>query len=94
VLANLIQLIAGRPSPAAVHHAFVEEVNVHQREPRSASVERLICWCWVLIAVKHVVVIWAVWRYHVPIHQLWINFPTWLLGALATAVYYARTRRA
>ena len=35
--------------------------------------------------VKHVAIIWAVWHYRVPLHQLWINFPTWLLGVLATA---------
>jgi len=94
VFANLTQLISGRLSPAADACAFVEEVHVRQREPRNPRVERLIAWCWVLIAVKHVVVIWAVWRYHVPFHQLWVNFPTWMLGVLATAVYYGRTRRA
>jgi hypothetical protein len=61
---------------------------------RSPAVMRLIALCWVLIAVKHVGIIWLVWRYHIPIHQLWINFPTWMLGVLATAVYYGRTRRA
>jgi hypothetical protein len=47
----------------------------------------------VLIAVKHLAIIWLVSRYHIPFHQLWINFPTWLLGVLATGVYYGRTRR-
>jgi len=47
----------------------------------------------VLITVKHVAIIWACRHYPVPFHQLWVNFPTWLLGALATAVYYGRLRR-
>lgn len=38
--------------------------------------------------MKHVAIIWVCERYPVPYHQLWINFPTWLLGLLATAVYY------
>ena len=94
VFANLAQLITGRPAPGGEAAAFVEDVRVRHREPRNPRVERLICWCWMLIAVKHVAVIWAVWHYHVPFHQLWINFPTWLLGVLATAIYYGRTRRA
>ena len=67
---------------------------MQRREPRNPRVERLIAWCWVLIAVKHVAVIWVVWYYSVPFHQLWVNFPTWLLGVLATGAYYGRTRRA
>lgn len=94
MFANLTQLILGRPLPAAAHRAFVEDLHVARRETRNPRVERLICWCWALIAVKHVAVIWAVWHYHVPFHQLWVNFPTWLLGVLATALYYGRTRRA
>ena len=93
MFANFAQLISGRPLPDAGPRAFVEEVRVHRREPRNPRIERLIGWCWVLIAVKHVAVIWAVWHYAVPFHQLWVNFPTWLLGVLATAIYYGRTRR-
>jgi len=94
VFANLTQLIAGRPpAPEVARHAFVEDVTVSQPPARDPRVERLICWAWVLIAVKHVAVIWAVLHYHVPFHQLWINFPTWLLGVLATGLYYARVAR-
>jgi hypothetical protein len=93
VFANFAQLITGRPAPGGESLAFVEDVQVRQREPRNLRVERLICVCWMLIAGKHVAVIWAVWHYHVPFHQLWINFPTWLLGVLATAIYYGRTQR-
>jgi hypothetical protein len=88
---NLIQLITGRPAaPEIERDAFVEEVQVHHAEPRNRRVERLILVCWVLIAVKHVLIIWVCRHYPVPFHQLWVNFPTWLLGALATGIYYGR----
>lgn len=93
MFANLLRLIAGRPTPEAARHAFIEEVQVRQREPRNAQVERLILVCWILIAVKHVLIIWACHRYPVPFHPLWVNAPTWLLGALATGIYYGRVRR-
>ena len=91
---NFIQLITGRPGREG-SSAFVQEVHVTEHEPvaRDPRVERLILICWVLIAVKHVAVIWAVRHYSLPFHQLWINFPTWLLGALATGVYYGRYLR-
>jgi len=93
MFANLVQLITGRPpSPDVARHAFVETVRIDDREPRSARVERLICGCWWLIALKHVLIIWACRNYPVPFHQLWVNAPTWLLGVLGTAIYYARTR--
>lgn len=88
MFANLLRLITGRPSPELERHAFVEEVRVHTPERPNPRVERLIFVCWILIAIKHVLVIWAVRRYPVPFHQLWVNFPTWLLGALATGIYY------
>lgn len=94
MFANLVQLIAGRPPPVeAVQQAFVEDVHVDHRSSRDPKVERLILGCWLLIAVKHVLIIWACQRYPVPFHQLWVNFPTWLLGALATGVYYGRAPR-
>ena len=94
MFANLVQLISGRsPAPEAVREAFIQEVVVHRTPRRSRRVELLILLGWVLIAVKHVAIIWACRQYPVPFHQLWVNFPTWLLGALATAVYYGRLRR-
>jgi hypothetical protein len=94
VFANFVQLITGRtPAPVVGQAAFVEEVRTPDLVVRDPRVVRLIAIAWVLIAVKHVAIIWAVWHYHIPFHQLWINFPTWLLGVLATAVYYGRTRR-
>jgi hypothetical protein len=94
MFANLFQLITGRPAaPGIEREAFVEEVRIRHAEPRNRRVEWLILACWVLIAVKHVVIIWACRHYPVPFHQLWVNFPTWLLGALATGIYYGRVRR-
>jgi len=93
MFANLVQLITGRPPPELDRHAFVEEVRVHGDEPRNAKVERLILICWILIAIKHVVIIWACHHYPVPFHQLWVNFPTWLLGVLATGIYFGRVAR-
>ena len=94
MFANLVQLVTGRaPEPAAVQQAFVAEVHVHHRMARDPKLERLILVCWMLIAAKHVFIIWACRHYPVPFHQLWVNFPTWLLGALATGLYYGRVRR-
>lgn len=96
MFANLLQLITGRPPPPELERsAFIESVRVHNpgQPRRDVKTERFILLCWYLIAVKHVLVIWACNHYPVPFHQLWINFPTWLLGALATAVYYLHARK-
>lgn len=93
MFANLLDLIVRRPSPEAARSAFVAEVVVQEREPRNPRVERVILVCWVLIAVKHVGIIWVCRHYPVPFHQLWINFPTWLLGVLATGLYLGRVKR-
>ena len=91
MFANLIHLIAGSSRTDGVEHtAFVEEVRVDDRIPRNPRVEWVILVCWILIAVKHVAIIWACHHYPVPFHQLWVNFPTWLLGLLATGIYYRR----
>ena len=89
MFADLFQLKTRR-APEGVDRAFVTEVNVRRPVPRNPRVEKLILVCWGLIAVKHVAVIWAVHHYPVPFHQLWINFPTFLLGLVATWAYYAR----
>jgi hypothetical protein len=73
--------------------AFVDDVVVRRTRPPDPRMERLLLACWVLIALKHVAVIWAVHRYSVPFHQLWVNAPTWLLAFVATAVYYCHHRR-
>lgn len=89
MFADLIQWFHRRP-PAAYDEAFVTEVDVRRPEPRDPKVERLMLVCWALIALKHVLVIWAVHHWRVPFHQLWVNAPTWLLGVVATLVYYQR----
>ena len=89
---HLLHLIVGRPAPGQ-ESPFVESVHVQDSEPRNPRVERLLLICWVLIAVKHVAIVWVCRHYPVPFHQLWINFPTWLLGALATGIYFARVQR-
>ena len=89
MFANLLSLLTPR-DPAAFDRAFVEAVHVRRPVPRSLRVEKIILLCWALIAVKHVAVIWAVHHYAVPFHQLWVNFPTFLLGLVATWAYYAR----
>ena len=81
-----------RPVPE-YEHAFVDEVSVREVKAPDPKVERLILTCWILIAIKHVAVIWAVYHYHIPFHQLWVNAPTWLLAAVATGIYYYYNRR-
>ena len=87
MFADLFQLKTRR-SPDGIDHAFIEEVHVTRPAPRNPRVERIIFICWILIAIKHVAVIWAVHRYHVPFSQLWVNVPTFILGLLATVIYY------
>lgn len=90
MFANLFQFVTGRAPTDRYDLAFVKEVNVRRSIPRDSRLERLILLCWILIAIKHVAVIWAVHHYHVPFHQLWVNAPTWLLGVAATLVYHLR----
>lgn len=90
---HLLHVLSGRsPAPEAIQYAFVEDVHVDLRPRREPRVERLIFTCWLLIAVKHALVVWACQHYPVPFHPLWINLPTWLLGTLATGLYCGRVR--
>ncbi len=66
------------------------ESTAHSQPVRNPKVELFIMICWVLIAIKHVAVIYACSHWEVPFHQLWINAPTFALGLLATVVYYGR----
>ena len=94
MFATLIKLITGEPPPEEEHNLFVQEVRVRHREPRSCRMEWFIFVAWILIGLKHAAVLWACARYPVPFDPIWINLPTWLLGVLATGIYYARTRSA
>jgi len=89
MFANLLELFSAR-DPDAFDRAFITSVEVSRPVPPNARAEKVILLCWGLIAVKHVAVIWAVHHYAVPFHQLWINFPTFLLGLVATWAYYYR----
>ncbi|MBI2511752.1 MAG: hypothetical protein HYV96_07235 [Opitutae bacterium] len=94
MLTGLTQWIARRPATGGAYAgAFVRDVTIEDaRAPRDPRLTRFILICWVLIAVKHIAVIWAVHRYQMPFHPLIVNFPTWLIGAVATALYLRRTR--
>ncbi len=89
MFANLLRLVSREPA-AGYERGFVTEVRVKRPRKRDPKVERFILICWILIAVKHVAIIYVVHHWRVPFHQLWVNFPTWALGVLATAVYWWR----
>lgn len=93
MLTGLAQWIARRPATSGAYAgAFVHEVAVEEpRAPRDPRFVRFNFVCWALIAVKHVAVIWAVHHYQMPFDQLIVNFPTWLIGTVATALYLRRT---
>lgn len=89
MFANLLQLFSRAPAP--VYEAgFVREVTVVRKAARDPRMMRFLLVCWLLIAVKHVGIIYACWRWPVPFHQLWINAPTFALGLLATVAYWRR----
>jgi hypothetical protein len=89
MFANLLQLIS-RKSPPAFEDAFVEEVTITKKTPRNRRVEQLLIACWVLIAMKSILAVWAVHRWHVPFNPLWVIAPTVMFAALCTAVYLWR----
>lgn len=89
MFANLLQFFTRRPVDE-IDRSFITEVHARRPVPRNPRAEKVILLCWGLIAVKHVAVIWAFRHYQLPFHQLWVNFPTFLLGAVATWAYYAR----
>ncbi len=91
VLANLINLIARR-RPGDYDTDFVRAVSVRQVPPRNRRVERLIWICWGLIAIKTIVVVWAVRHYRIPFNAMWVVVPTIVFAALCTGVYYLRRR--
>jgi hypothetical protein len=89
MFANLLQLISGKPSQNC-ENAFVEEVTVTRKTPRSRRVEQLLIVGWALIAMKSVVVVWAIHRWHVPFNPLWVIAPTVMFAALCTGIYLWR----
>lgn len=89
MFANLLRLIARPPHPDA-DPSFVVAVHARPKPVRDPRTERYIMICWLLIALKHVAIIYACHHWPVPFHQLWINAPTFALGLLATVVYYGQ----
>lgn len=89
MFANLLELIIRKP-PQACEAVFVEKVVVTRKTPRNRRVEQIIIAGWVLIALKSVLVIWAIHRWHVPFSPWWVIAPTVMLAALCTAIYIWR----
>lgn len=89
MFAHLLRRISSVPT-SDYEGGFIAEVNVVRRLPPNPRLLRFIFICWVLIALKHVAVIYACHHWVVPFHQLWINAPTFALGLLATLVYWRR----
>ena len=54
---------------------------------RRRHVRNVILFCWALILVKSVAVVWAVSHYNLPFNPLWVIGPTVSFAALATGVF-------
>lgn len=52
-----------------------------------AGCRRTVIAAWVLIALKCVLVTWAIDRWQVPIHPAWVIAPTLVFAALATLLW-------
>jgi hypothetical protein len=82
----------GNADPNAYEQAFVRSIAIEESMPRSRRVERILVVGWILIAIKWWVVVWAVPKFHIPVHPLWINIPTVIFAATCTLVYWLRVR--
>jgi hypothetical protein len=89
MFADLTRLISRRP-PAEYEGRFVRAVSVRGRQPRNRRVERFILFCWALILLKSVAVVWLFHRYSVPVNPLWVIAPTFAFAGLCTLVYLLR----
>ena len=87
MFANLLRLISRR-SPPEYEQGFVRDISVTHRRPRSARTQRLLLGGWLLIALKSVLIVWAVNHYHVPVDPLWVIVPTVVFAAVCTIVYF------
>lgn len=90
MFSGLLQWIAGRPAKGPYERAFVRDVQVRRERAPDPRLLRFVLICWLLIAVKHVAVLWAVHHYRMPFHPLIVNLPTWLFGLVATAALHFR----
>jgi hypothetical protein len=86
VFSNLFHPFSPKTRPD-YEAGFVKDVEVRHRVPRNSKLERLLIACWILIAIKSVVVAWAVPHYHVPFSALWVIIPTVAFASLCTGVY-------
>lgn len=78
--------LSGRsPQPA-----FVRKVRVSSRLSRRRRIDILIWVCWVLIAAKSALVVWAVDAFRIPFSPLWVIVPTVTFATLCTLIYYRR----
>ena len=89
MFSNLLQLFHRR-LPAEYDRAFVKEVRVRRRVPRSRRSELLLAFCWLLIAVKSWAMFWLVDRYTMPFDAWWIVGPTLLAAIVCTWIYLRR----
>lgn len=87
VLSNFLQLIVRRPSTES-NRAFVEDVRVATRIPRSARVGKLLLVGWLLIGLKSALLLWAAEKYHVPVDPFWVIVPTIVFALVCTGVYF------
>lgn len=91
MFADLLQLFTRREAKADDYeHAFVKDVAVTAREPRSVRSEKLLVFGWVLIAAKCVLTWWAVDAYKVPVNEWWIIAPTVFMAMVCTVLYLRR----
>lgn len=67
---------------AAMH--LPVQINIEQYPP---SVRRFMGVVWVIIAVKCVIVWWAMVHWSVPLHPMWIVGPTLIFASLASALW-------
>ena len=82
---------SSRPPSPAYERNFVREVTVRAAPRRNRRLERLIVAGWIVIALKSVVVVWAVRHYRIPFNPLWVIAPTVAFALLITAVYWKRS---
>ena len=89
MFANFLELFTRKPN-RDYDHAFVREVVVNERPPRSQRVERWLAIGWILIALKSALVWWACRHYAVPVHPGWVIVPTVFMAIVCTAIYWRR----
>jgi hypothetical protein len=89
MFANLLHHLLRRGSHE-YDRAFVQEVRVHHRPPRSRRSEALLIACWLLIALKTWAMFWMVDHFRMPFDAWWIVAPTLLAAAICTWIYLRR----